>query len=173
MKKNRLMIRSIILAIMIAAIGYTFYTSFFAPKERVTVGDEAPDFVLTDLNGKTHKLSDYRGKGVFLNFWGTWCKPCEQEMPDMSELYPEFKAKGVEILAVNVNEQKLNVENFVNRYGLKFPVVIDQGDQLRIAYGVDPLPTTFLVDKDGKITNVITGTMSHDMIKQHLTSIMP
>ncbi|OQM45090.1 thiol-disulfide oxidoreductase [Anoxybacillus sp. UARK-01] len=173
MKKQRLVLRTVILIVLLGAVGYTIYSNFFMEKAEIKVGAEAPDFVLTDLQGKTHRLSEYRGKGVFLNFWGTWCKPCEKEMPYISRQYENFKKQGVEVLAVNVGEPKLSVQKFVDRYQLTFPVVIDREDQVMNAYEIDPLPTTFLIDKDGKITKIITGTMTEEMIKQYMESIKP
>ena len=92
--------------------------------------EKAPNFVVTDLEGKKIELKDLKGKGVFLNFWGTWCKPCEKEMPYMNELYPKYKEKGVEIIALDADETDIAVKNFVNQYGLKFPVAIDKGQKL-------------------------------------------
>ncbi|MGX1900840.1 thiol-disulfide oxidoreductase ResA [Thermolongibacillus altinsuensis] len=173
MKTKRFWLRTAILALMVAAIGYTIYANFFTEKTSVKIGDEAPDFVLTDLNGNKHRLSDYRGKGVFLNFWGTWCKPCEKEMPYMNKQYEVYKKKGVEVLAVNVGESELNVKKFVERFGLTFPVVIDKQDQVMNAYDIGPLPTTFLIDKNGKIVDIITGTMTESMVQQYMERIQP
>jgi len=173
MKKKRLWMRTVILLLLLAAVGYTVYSNFFTEKARVTVGSEAPDFVLKDLNGETHRLSDYRGKGVFLNFWGTWCKPCEKEMPYINRQYEVYKKQGVEVIAVNVGESKLAVEKFAERFGLKFPIVIDRQDQVMNAYDIDPLPTTFLIDKNGEIVKVITGTMTENMVQQYMESIKP
>ncbi|WP_183183450.1 thiol-disulfide oxidoreductase ResA [Anoxybacteroides voinovskiense] len=173
MKKQRLVMRTVVLLLLLAAVGYTIYANFFTEKTEIKVGATAPDFELTDLNGNTHRLSDYRGKGVFLNFWGTWCKPCEREMPFINEQYKAYKKQGVEVLAVNVGEPKLSVQKFVDRFGLTFPVVIDREDQVMNAYEIDPLPTTFLIDKNGKIQAIITGTMTEEKVKQYMESIKP
>jgi peroxiredoxin len=173
LKRQRLFIRTVILLLLAGALGYTFYTNFFSSKERVAVGDEAPDFVLSDLNGNTHQLSDYRGKGVFLNFWGTYCKPCEKEMPYMNNLYKEYKNQGVEIIAVNVGESKLAVEKFAEKYQLHFPIVIDKDNQVLEAYDISPIPTTFLINKDGQIVEIITGTMTEQDMKNYMEQIKP
>jgi peroxiredoxin len=173
MKKQRLLLRTVILILLSGAVGYTIYANLFTEKTRVTVDSEAPDFVLTDLNGKKHRLSDYRGKGVFLNFWGTWCKPCEKEMPYINRQYEVYKNQGVEVIAVNVGEPELSVKKFAERFDLKFPIVIDQQDQVMNAYDIDPLPTTFLINKDGKIVKIITGTMTESMVQQYMESIKP
>jgi peroxiredoxin len=172
-KQQRLIMRTVILLLLLAAVGYTIYSNFFTEKERVKVGSAAPDFVLTDLQGKEHRLSDYRGKGVFLNFWGTWCKPCEKEMPYINRQYEVYKKQGVEVLAVNVGETKLSVQKFADRFGLTFPIMIDREDQVMNAYDVGQLPATFLIDKNGKVKKMITGTMTEEMVKQYMESIKP
>jgi peroxiredoxin len=172
-KQQRLIMRTVILLLLLAAVGYTIYSNFFTEKERVKVGSVAPDFVLTDLQGKEHRLSDYRGKGVFLNFWGTWCKPCEKEMPYINRQYEVYKKQGVEVLAVNVGETKLSVQKFADRFGLTFPIMIDREDQVMNAYDVGQLPATFLIDKNGKVKKMITGTMTEEMVKQYMESIKP
>ena len=173
MKKRRLLIRSIILFLLVAALGYTLYTSFFTNKEKVKVGSQAPDFVLTDLNGENHKLSNLKGKGVFLNFWGTWCEPCKREMPYMQNQYDHYKDLGVEVLAVNIAESNLAVQNFADTYGLSFPIVLDKDRQVLDAYGVVPLPTTFLIDKNGKVVEIITGEMNERMVRDYMEQIKP
>lgn len=88
MKKQRLLIRTVILLFLGAAVAYTLYANFTKDEVRkVEVGKKAPDFVLTDLDGEKHQLSDYEGEGVLLNFWATWCKPCEKEMPFLNNQY--------------------------------------------------------------------------------------
>ncbi|MDM5192823.1 thiol-disulfide oxidoreductase ResA [Bacillus hominis] len=173
MKKNRLLFRVIILLILCGAVGFTLYQGFFADKEKMQIGKEAPNFVVTDLEGKKIELKDLKGKGVFLNFWGTWCKPCEKEMPYMNELYPKYKEKGVEIIALDADETDIAVKNFVNQYGLKFPVAIDKGQKIIGTYGVGPLPTSFLIDKDGKVVEQIIGEQTKEQLEGYLKKITP
>lgn len=173
-QKRRLLIRSTILLILVAALGYTFYQNFFSDQTgMVKVGEKAPDFVLKDLNDQTVRLSDYRGKGVFLNFWGTYCPPCEKEMPYMENQYERFKELGVEILAVNVDEPELAVSKFVERHELSFPIPMDSKGAVMDAYGISPLPTTFLIDENGIVIQRLTGGMTEGDIIQYLTSIVP
>lgn len=174
-KKRRLVVRTVILLVLVSALVYTLYANFTKDKNvAVEIGDQAPDFVLTDIDGQKHKLSDYKGQGVFLNFWGTWCPPCEKEMPYMNNQYAEYKEKGVQILAVNINESDLVVRNFRDKYDLDFPVLIDKTEQVKDAYGIAPvLPVTFLIDKDGKIVDEISYGMSEEQIQQHMERIKP
>ncbi|MGM0846013.1 MAG: thiol-disulfide oxidoreductase ResA [Bacillota bacterium] len=173
-KKRRLLIRTIILVVLAAAVIYTLYANFTKEDRGVLkAGDKAPDFVLQDMEGNSHRLSDYEGQGVFLNFWGTWCKPCEKEMPYMEKQYQAYKDQGVQILAVNVGESEFLVNKFIDEYDLTFPVVVDSEKDVQSAYGIKPLPTTLLVDKEGRIERIITGEMSDEDIKQHMESIKP
>ncbi|MEK3978835.1 thiol-disulfide oxidoreductase ResA [Psychrobacillus sp. FSL K6-2836] len=173
-KKKRFYMRTIILAFMVVAIVFTIYTNL--TKERtalIQVGDDAPDFALVDMNGEKHQLSDYKGQGVFLNFWGTWCKPCEREFPLMDKQYQVYKDQGLEILAVNIGESDFAVQKFIDRKGLSFPVLIDDNKSVMETYKINPLPTTLLINPEGKIEKVITGEMSEEMIKEYMEQIIP
>jgi peroxiredoxin len=174
MKKRRLVMRTIILLVLGAAVVYTLYANFTKDdKQAVAVGSKAPDFVLTDMQGHKHRLSDYRGHGVFLNFWGTWCPPCKQEMPYINNQYHQFKDKGVEVLAVDIQESPLAVNEFISRYNLDFPIMIDTDKEVMTTYGIDPLPATFLIDKNGNVVKYYTGSLSENMVREFMEKIKP
>ncbi|MFS0643890.1 thiol-disulfide oxidoreductase ResA [Siminovitchia sp. 179-K 8D1 HS] len=173
-KKNRLVIRTIILVIMTGAIAYTLYANFTKEaRSKVSVGDEAPDFVLSDLGGERHQLSELKGKGVFLNFWGTYCKPCEREMPYMNSQYKHYKDQGVEILAVNVGEPEFSIKRFVEKHDLDFPILDDKNKDVMNMYGVYNLPATFLIDPEGNVIKVVEGEQTEANIQAMLESIKP
>ncbi|MFB5664170.1 thiol-disulfide oxidoreductase ResA [Alteribacillus sp. HJP-4] len=173
-KRRRLVMRSSILSVIAVVLGYVFYTNFISGEETsVSEGDEAPNFILTNMEGEEVELADYKGQGVFLNFWGTYCPPCEEEMPYMENQHKEFEDRGVEVLAVNVGESDLSVERFVNRHGLNFPVLMDKEKDVLDRYGVGPLPSTFLINPEGEVENIITGSMTEESIKQYMESIEP
>lgn len=173
-KKQRFVIRTVILTILVTAIVYTIYTNLTKEKTEVlAVGDQAPDFVLVDMNGEKHKLSDYKGQGVFLNFWGTWCKPCAKEMPAMDKQYKVYKEQGVQILAVNIAQSQLEVNQFASQLDLTFPILIDKQKSVMQAYNIDPLPATFLINPEGKIEAIITGEMTEQMIASYMEQIKP
>lgn len=173
-KKKRLLIRTIILVILLAAVGYTLYANLTKDEvQKVAIGEKAPDFELVDLNGKTHRLSDYEGQGVFLNFWGTFCKPCEKEMPYIENQYQQFKDKGVQVLAVNVGESEFAVKKFAERHQLTFPIVIDSENDVQSAYGINPLPITFLIDKDGTVIKSFTGSLTNEKVEEFMKEIQP
>lgn len=122
------------------------------------VGSKAPDFTLSDLNGQSVSLSDYRGKVVFLNFWATWCPPCREEMPAMERLHESMGDKDFAILAVNVEKgNRQAVENFINSGPYSFKVLLDPKSKAQSAYRVYRFPETFLIDKNGKILEHFLG----------------
>lgn len=173
-KKKRFYMRTVILALMTLAIVFTIYSNLTKEKNEILqVGDKAPDFVLVDMKGEKHQLSDYKGQGVFLNFWGTWCKPCEREFPLMDKHYQEYKEKGLEILAVNIGESNFAVQKYVDRKSLRFPVLIDNNKSVMETYNINPLPTTLLINPEGFIEKVITGEMSEETIKAYMEQIIP
>lgn len=173
-KKKRSITRGIILALLAVAIGYTIYSSVTKEKvEVIRANMDAPNFELTDLEGNVHRLSDYRGQGVVLNFWGTWCEPCKREFPAIERQYKTFESQGVHVLAVNIAQSNLEVKNYVKTMGMTFPVAIDKTKSVMNAYNVTNLPATILINADGKIEKIITGEMSEAQIVAHMESIKP
>jgi len=128
------------------------------PKQRL----ESIDFELPDLSGTTRRLSDYKGKVVFLNFWATWCGPCRFEMPSMEKLYQRFKSSGLEIVAVNLQEDRDSVQRFVDEYDLSFHVLLDTTGRIGATYGARSIPTTYIVGRDGTVLAGTIGTREWD-----------
>ncbi|MEH7086201.1 thiol-disulfide oxidoreductase ResA [Neobacillus drentensis] len=174
MKKRRLVMRSVILLLLGAAVVYTLYANFTKDtKQKVAVGAQAPDFALVDMQGKKHKLSDYRGQGVFLNFWGTWCPPCKKEMPYINNQYHQYKDKGVQVLTVDIQESELAVNQFAERLKLDFPIMIDTDKEVMNTYGIDPLPATFLINKNGEVVDYYTGELTEEKVREFMEKIKP
>ncbi len=134
-------------------------------------GSPAPDFELIDLEGNTQRLSDLRGSVVLLNFWATWCSPCEVEMPVLDAAYQRYRDQGLVVLAVNFDETEAEVRAFRDRMDLSFPVVLDPGGQVQQLYRVRGYPTSFLVDRDGVIQVEHIGIMSEDNVNAYLTDL--
>ncbi len=173
-KQRRKWMRILVLALLAGAVVYVLFSSLTLGKEKtLKINETAPNFALTDLDGVKHVLDDYKGQGIFLNFWGTWCKPCEYEMPYMQSQYEVFKDKGVQVLAVNVNESDFVVKNFVERHDLTFPVVIDKDNQVQHQYLIGSLPATFLIDKNGKVVDSTTGSLTEEKIQKMMEKIQP
>jgi peroxiredoxin len=132
-------------------------------------GNKAPDFTLTDIEGKSVSLSDYKGKKVFLNFWASWCPPCKAEMPDMQELYEEKAIGDFEILAVNmtfIEKNKGDELDFVKDNGLTFPIPLDVKGQVMGEYEIMAYPTSFFIDSDGIIRSRVMGAVDKDFIEK-------
>ncbi|WP_409251986.1 peroxiredoxin family protein [Bacillus sp. SCS-153A] len=138
-------------------------------------GDAAPDFTLMTLEGKEVSLSDYKGKKVILNFWATWCPPCKAEMPHMQEYYEEYHKKAnVEMLAVNlttIDEGKTAIKEFVEEYGLTFPILLDEEGTQGTIYKAQTIPTSYMIDTNGIIQHKILGPMNKEMMIQLVKSM--
>ncbi len=140
----------------------------------VHVGKKAPDFQLQTLAGKEINLSDMKGKKVILNFWATWCPPCKAEMPHMQEFYQVQKGNNVEILAVNLTtaeKDSNNIGQFVNDYGLTFPILLDSNGEIGDTYQAFTIPTSYIIDSKGTIRKRIIGPMDKKMIAELINSI--
>lgn len=140
----------------------------------IDVGDVAPNFQLKTLEGETVKLSDFRGKKVFINFWATWCGPCRAEMPHMQEIYEKYGDEVV-ILAVNATstERSVNaVKEFVEEYDLTFPILLDETNEVNARYQALQLPTTYFVNSEGvlKIQRKV-GPMSYEEMGLYLNQL--
>lgn len=122
-----------------------------------TVGMQAEDFRLTDLDGKSQTLSQYRGKIVLVNFWATWCKPCTTEMPAMQTMYDKLRDKGFVVLAVNELEDDAKVREHIKQYGHTFPVLMDRDNKVANQFGVFGLPVSVFIDQEGRVQEYIKG----------------
>lgn len=111
---------------------------------------QAPAFNLHDLNGKKHQLSDYAGKPLIVNFWATWCPPCREEMPSMQRAWEQIQENAA-MLAINVGESEDKIFLFLGSYPLEFPVLLDTDSAVLNAWPVMGLPTTFVLDPQGRI----------------------
>lgn len=138
---------------------------------------EALDFTLYDQYGKEHKLSDYRGKKVFLNFWATWCPPCRAEMPHIEDLYKEYEKNSKDVIILGVASPNVGkegdqqyIEDFLKENNYTFPVVFDDGGMLSYQYGFSSLPSTLIIDEDGYITKYIPGAMNKSTMKSLIES---
>lgn len=143
-------------------------------KSGLQIGESAPDFTLTNLQGESMSLSDYRGNKVILNFWASWCGPCRSEMPDMQKFYEAKQDENIEILAVNLTHferQREHVEKFVEEFGITFPIPLDEENQQYETYEVLTIPTTFFIDEKGIIQQKHVGPMSYEFMEETIASI--
>lgn len=139
-----------------------FLTAAHASELKPWKGGPTPALALQDLKGKTHKLEDYRGKVVMVQFWATWCPPCLKEMPAMQRLEQKMAGKPFVILAVNMGESNKDVSEFVKKMKINFTVLMDEEGNGVGAWKVFVAPSTFLVDPQGNIRHTLQGGAEWD-----------
>ncbi|PIV85131.1 MAG: thioredoxin [Nitrospirae bacterium CG17_big_fil_post_rev_8_21_14_2_50_50_9] len=120
-------------------------------------GKSAPDFMIKDLKGNAVRLSDFRGKLIFLNFWATWCPPCREEMPSIEDLYRSMQGRPFQILAASVDDDPSQVEGFRKFGGYTFPMFTDQRQEAAALYRTTGVPETFLIGPDGTLLYKVIG----------------
>jgi peroxiredoxin len=135
------------------------YKGFFSSLgiQKINPPVKAKDFTLEDLEVSAVNLKDFQGKVVFLNFWATWCPPCRVEMPAMEKLWQKFKQEDFVILAVDLRERKEKINSFVKTNGYTFPVLLDSMGAVANTYGIRAIPTTYLLDSEGRIVGRALG----------------
>jgi|SRR5699024_8610244 len=174
--KKRFFFRAAILAVLLAAVVFALVSNLNKDNEIYKVGDEAPDFELLQVNENNQlesiQLSDLEGKGVMLNFWATYCKPCEEEMPYMQSLYPEYEDE-IEIVAVSLDASDLVIHQFIDKYDLTFPVLHDTKSEVMDLYNVGPIPSTFFISPEGEIVDKVAGALTLEKLEGHFEEILP
>ena len=137
----------------------------------------APDFTLTDQFGKTHTLSDYQGKVVFLNFWATWCGPCQKEMPEIQALYEDHGGNTEDLIVLAVANPRSEeysgadvtqpeIEQFLADNGYTYPVAMDLTGEVFADYGISAFPTTFMITREGKVLGYLPGQMTREIMDE-------
>jgi thiol-disulfide isomerase/thioredoxin len=124
----------------------------------------APGFALPDMDGERHRLADYRGKVILVNFWATWCPPCRREMPALEALYLKYREQGLVVLAINQWEDADHVFAYMGQLNVfpTFPVLFDPESRVSADYGVKGLPTSFLIDREGNLLYRAIGGREFD-----------
>jgi len=122
----------------------------------------APNFSLSDIHGGTHKLSDYKGKVLIINFWATWCIPCKKEMPSLQRAWSILRHENVYVLGIAINETVDAVEDFLKRHPVSFPLLIDRDSVVASDWAVLGVPTAYIVDQRGRIAMRIVGGYNWD-----------
>ena len=143
-------------------------------EERALTPAPLSDLELTDQFGNVHRLEDYKGRVVFLNFWATWCGPCRNEMPDIQKLYEEYAARGdeAEVVILGVAGPGIGQEGsaediaaFMEENGYTYPVLMDESSEMFMQYGISAFPTTFMIDKGGNVYGYVPGQMTEDIMR--------
>ena len=182
MKRN-----AIVIAVVVAAVALMLFAGVRMSRKKagaVTIkpvgktGSLAPDFQLKSLDGKQVRLSDFRGKAVLLNFWATWCAPCKIEMPWFVDLQKQYASQGLQVIGVAMDDSGQDtIAKFAKELGVNYPVLIGK-ESVGDAYGgVEFLPTTFIIDRQGKVVNRVFGLAGRsefeDSIKKALGAASP
>ncbi|MFQ5581421.1 MAG: peroxiredoxin family protein [Mariprofundaceae bacterium] len=143
---------------ILAAIAAVVWISLPESPANIGKGNQAVDFALPDLSGKTHQLPT-TGEMVLLNFWATWCPPCRKEMPSMVKLHNRLAERGLKVVAISVDRNRNDLEGFVREYNLPFQVLHDADGSVSRQYGVFRYPETFLIDRQGKVRYHLIGAV--------------
>ena len=148
---------------VVGLLAYGFTTDPRAIPSTLT-GKPAPDFSLTLFDGRSVRLSDFRGKVVFLNFWASWCPPCRAEARLLEQAWQRYKDQGVVFLGVDMQDTEEAARDFIREFGVTYMNGRDPNNRIAIDYGVYGIPETFFIDKDGQITYKHIGALGSETI---------
>ena len=137
-------------------------TCLVLPAHAAKVDQPATDFTLKSLDGKNLKLSEYAGNVVMLNFWASWCGPCRKEMPLLNDLHKRYEPLGFVVLGVNVEQEHELAKAFLKETPVDFPILLDASNKVSQAYQVIAMPTTIMIDREGKVRDVHKGYKAGD-----------
>lgn len=132
----------------------------------------AADFQLTDLSGNSIRMSALRGKVVLLDFWATWCPPCRAELPHFKELYAAYQGRGVEMIGLSAGEDPRIVKPFIQANGIPYPIAISTSEIERAYGGIRGIPTTFLIDKQGRIAEKYVGYQEKQVFEERIKALL-
>lgn len=137
-------------------------------------GSLAPSFTLKSLKEKNLSLQEYRGQVVMINFWATWCGPCRQEMPALNALYEKYRHAGFVLLGVNVDAEPANAARMVDSLRVTYPILFDRDKKASVLYQIKAMPTTVLIDRDGKVRHIQKGyrTGYEDMYQEQVKGLL-
>jgi thiol-disulfide isomerase/thioredoxin len=136
------------------------------------VGQAAPEFVATSADGKELRLADLRGQVVLVNFWATWCGPCRAEMPDLDSVYQEYKDRGFVLVGMNYREGPEDVAKFTKDLRVNFPIGLDPDGAIAGQYRVRGFPSSYFIDREGRISEVRIGALSRELVIERLNKLL-
>jgi cytochrome c biogenesis protein CcmG/thiol:disulfide interchange protein DsbE len=178
MKLNKWYIAAAFLVIAIG-VGYQYLTANGTNNQAQSKDtqeisySQAPDFVLTDIKGNGVKLSDYKGKVVIVDFWATWCGPCRMGIPDFVALQSEYGEDDLIILGISVDQGDLSVvPAFAKEYNINYPVLFATMEVVSAYGGIRSIPTTFIIDREGKVRNRIIGYQPKAFFKGEVDKLL-
>jgi cytochrome c biogenesis protein CcmG, thiol:disulfide interchange protein DsbE len=162
------------LRLLVAALGAAVAFACAGAELKPWTGGATPELALADLAGKEHRLADYRGRVVLVNFWATWCEPCREEMPSLDRLRSSLKGKPFEVLAVNMAEPLSRIEKFAATLPVGFPLLRDRDGTTAKSWKAKLLPASFLIGRDGRIRYVAYGELdwSSDAVRARVAELL-
>lgn len=175
MKKNFIVPALVVLIVIVfAAIRYS---AFDSTADAGTGGEkweleQAPDFELLDMDGTKVRLSDFKGKVIILDFWATWCPPCRMEIPHFIELYRDYKGQGLEVIGIALRQGIKDVRPFYEKNDINYTVLLDDGKVDGLYGGVRAIPTTFVIDRDGRITKKYIGYKDKGVFEKDIRELL-
>jgi thiol-disulfide isomerase/thioredoxin len=142
---------------------------------KVWAGGPPPALALKDLDGGSHRLADYRGKVILVNFWATWCGPCRDEMPSIQELKDKLAGKPFVVLAVNLDEPESRIRKFLSQMRLDFTILLDPEGKTARAWRARILPASYVIGPDGKIRYTLVGEINwgHEQVVSRIAELLP
>ena len=173
--------RIFFILILIAGLAWIFFsiditgTSTAGAISAPQKGFLAPDFTLKTTDQQTVTLSELKGQAVLVNIWATWCPPCRAEMPAIEKLYLEYKDQGFIVLGLNstIQDNRANITPFIKEYNLTFPILLDELGEVSRTYQIHSLPTSFFINRDGTINEVVVGgPMSEALLRTRIEDIL-
>ena len=145
----------------------------FSPASVLQAQTKAPELKLKDLNGRTVRLSDYRGKVVLINFWATWCPPCRAEMPDLIKLQREHRKDGLQIIGITYPpERKTRVRRFASSLKVNYPIALGTREIKDRFSSDETLPLTVVINRDGKVTEIISGILLRQEFEEKIKPLL-
>ena len=142
---------------------------------KLWTGGAAPALALTDLEGGSHRLADYRGRVVLINFWATWCAPCRDEMPSIQRLKEKLAGKPFAVLAVNLDEPESRLRKFLSGMKLDFTILLDPGRTAARAWNARVLPASFIIGPDGRVRYTLVGEINwaNEHVVARISELLP
>ncbi|HEX4229083.1 MAG TPA: TlpA disulfide reductase family protein [Bryobacteraceae bacterium] len=175
MRQLKLLALFLIAGTLVLLISHSRRTPDITRADTKVEGDRkpAPDFTLKDASGATIALSSYRGKVVLLNFWATWCGPCELEIPWFEQFEQQYKSKGFEVVGVSMDDDGWpTVKPFIAAKKINYRILLGNDSVTQLYGGVDALPTTFMIDRDGRIADVHVGLAGKDEYANEIQNLL-
>lgn len=165
--------KAILVSALLSVLLVTGFSAGCTSSQGTRIGDTAPDFELPSLEGQSISLSSLQGKPVLLNFWATWCPPCREEMPYLQNIHQKWSGMGLKILAIDVGESSSTAREFIEERAFTFMVLLDTDQRVALEkYNVRNIPTSYFIDKNGKIQGIKIGAFSGEAeIEEHLRKL--